>query len=217
MAAFTKEFFAFNGLYASTPCCVQAAERRWPGWQSSLWKTHEHKGLGFAKRRRKMRSQPVRRDMADDRRPCKLLRARRGVLVLDGRRPGNRLSSFPHGFFGQDREEPIEMIGETSAAFNPCSGHSQRVAVAAGNRRVLGAISAALSVLPWLRSRIQAPRRAAARRDLDSSGDAQFPVGGRLCGSHKASSKRRPRRPFLLDARGVTIERGGGGSARRRA
>jgi thioredoxin reductase len=44
-----------------------------------------------------------------------LARARRRVLVLDGRRPRNRFAPHSHGFFGQDGKTPAEIIGEATA------------------------------------------------------------------------------------------------------
>jgi thioredoxin reductase len=44
-----------------------------------------------------------------------LVRARRRVLVLDGRRPRNRFAPHSHGFLGQDGKAPAEIIGEATA------------------------------------------------------------------------------------------------------
>ncbi|SMG54894.1 NAD(P)/FAD-dependent oxidoreductase [Paraburkholderia susongensis] len=44
-----------------------------------------------------------------------LARARRRVLVLDGRRPRNRFAPHSHGFLGQDGKAPSEIIGEATA------------------------------------------------------------------------------------------------------
>jgi thioredoxin reductase len=44
-----------------------------------------------------------------------LARARRTVLVVDGRMPRNRFSPSSHGFFGQDGKSPNEIIGEATA------------------------------------------------------------------------------------------------------
>jgi thioredoxin reductase len=44
-----------------------------------------------------------------------LARARRHVLVLDGKRPRNRFAPYSHGFFGQDGKAPAEIIGEAAA------------------------------------------------------------------------------------------------------
>jgi thioredoxin reductase len=44
-----------------------------------------------------------------------LARARRRVLVLDGRSPRNRFAPYSHGFFGQDGKAPAEIIGEATA------------------------------------------------------------------------------------------------------
>lgn len=44
-----------------------------------------------------------------------LARARRRVLVLDGRSPRNRFAPHSHGFFGQDGKAPAEIIAEAAA------------------------------------------------------------------------------------------------------
>ncbi|WP_186051350.1 NAD(P)/FAD-dependent oxidoreductase [Burkholderia gladioli] len=44
-----------------------------------------------------------------------LARARRRVLVIDGRRPRNRFAAHSHGFFGQDRRAPADIIGDATA------------------------------------------------------------------------------------------------------
>jgi thioredoxin reductase len=44
-----------------------------------------------------------------------LARARRRVLVVDGRKPRNRYTAHSHGFFGQDGKSPAEIIGEATA------------------------------------------------------------------------------------------------------
>jgi thioredoxin reductase len=44
-----------------------------------------------------------------------LARARRRVLVLDGKSPRNRYAPHSHGFLGQDGKTPAEIIGEASA------------------------------------------------------------------------------------------------------
>ncbi|PRX33335.1 thioredoxin reductase [Paraburkholderia sp. BL18I3N2] len=44
-----------------------------------------------------------------------LARARRRVLVVDGRKPRNRFTAHSHGFFGQDGNSPAEIIGEATA------------------------------------------------------------------------------------------------------
>ncbi|REG59296.1 thioredoxin reductase [Paraburkholderia sp. BL6669N2] len=44
-----------------------------------------------------------------------LARARRRVLVVDGRKPRNRYTAHSHGFFGQDGKNPTEIIGEATA------------------------------------------------------------------------------------------------------
>ncbi len=44
-----------------------------------------------------------------------LARARRRVLVLDGRRPRNCFAPHSHGFFGQDGKSPAEIVGEATA------------------------------------------------------------------------------------------------------
>ncbi|WP_027803244.1 NAD(P)/FAD-dependent oxidoreductase [Paraburkholderia dilworthii] len=44
-----------------------------------------------------------------------LARARRRVLVVDGRKPRNRFAAHSHGFFGQDGKSPAEIIGEATA------------------------------------------------------------------------------------------------------
>ncbi|MFP3564021.1 NAD(P)/FAD-dependent oxidoreductase [Paraburkholderia sp. DD10] len=44
-----------------------------------------------------------------------LARARRRVLVVDGRRPRNRFAAHSHGFFSQDGKTPAEIIGEATA------------------------------------------------------------------------------------------------------
>ncbi|WP_246794534.1 NAD(P)/FAD-dependent oxidoreductase [Burkholderia perseverans] len=44
-----------------------------------------------------------------------LARARRRVLVIDGRRPRNRFAARSHGFFGQDGRAPEDIVGEATA------------------------------------------------------------------------------------------------------
>lgn len=44
-----------------------------------------------------------------------LARARRRVLVLDGKSPRNRFAPHSHGFFGQDGKTPAEIISAASA------------------------------------------------------------------------------------------------------
>jgi thioredoxin reductase len=44
-----------------------------------------------------------------------LARARRRVLVVDGKSPRNRFAAHSHGFFGQDGKSPADIISEASA------------------------------------------------------------------------------------------------------
>ncbi|MEK6347849.1 MAG: NAD(P)/FAD-dependent oxidoreductase [Burkholderia sp.] len=44
-----------------------------------------------------------------------LARARRRVLVIDGREPRNRFAAHSHGFFGQDGRTPEEIVGDATA------------------------------------------------------------------------------------------------------
>jgi thioredoxin reductase len=43
-----------------------------------------------------------------------LARARRRVLVIDGRKPRNRFAETAHGFLGQDGQPPAAIIAEAS-------------------------------------------------------------------------------------------------------